>query len=202
MPLSLSFESKVFPVETLDLGGGVSEQIVRGGRNLFELLPQAFEGISQIGVIGWGSQGPAQAMNLRDSLEGTDITVKIGLREGSSSIALAEAEGFTKESGTLGEMFEVIRESDMVLLLISDAAQSELYPQVFEALKPGATLGLSHGYLLGHLMNVGDSFPDNVNVVGVCPKGMGPSVRRLYVQGEQVKLITRANRIEKRSELH
>ena len=186
MPLDLSFESKVFPVETLDLGDGVSERIVRGGRNLCELLPEAFEGISQIGVIGWGSQGPAQAMNLRDSLEGTAVKVKIGLRERSASIALAEAEGFTAEGGTLGEMFDVIRESDMVLLLISDAAQSELYRQVFEALKPGATLGLSHGYLLGHLKNVGDSFPDNINVVGVCPKGMGPSVRRLYVQGEQV----------------
>jgi ketol-acid reductoisomerase len=186
MPLELSFESKVFDVETLDLGGGVSEQIVRGGRDLFPLLPQAFEGISQIGVIGWGSQGPAQAMNLRDSLVGTDVKVKIGLREGSSSIALANAEGFTAENGTLGGMFDVIRESDMVLLLISDAAQSELYSEVFEAIRPGATLGLSHGYLLGHLTNVGDSFPDNINVVGVCPKGMGPSVRRLYVQGTTV----------------
>jgi hypothetical protein len=68
MPLELSFESKVFEVEMLDLGSGVSEQIVRGGRDLFPLLPQAFEGLFQIGVIGWGSQGPAQAMNLRDSL--------------------------------------------------------------------------------------------------------------------------------------
>jgi ketol-acid reductoisomerase len=186
MPLSLSFESKVFPVETLDLGGGVTEQIVRGGRHLFELLPQAFEGIQQIGVIGWGSQGPAQAMNLRDSLAGTAIRVTVGLREGSPSIGQAEAEGFTRDGGTLGEMFEVIRESDMVLLLISDAAQSELYREVFDAIRPGATLGLSHGYLVGHLRNVGDRFPDNINVVGVCPKGMGPSVRRLYVQGERV----------------
>ena len=104
------------------------------------------------------------------------------------AIELAEQEGFTKDNGTLGEMFEVIRESDMVLLLISDAAQSELYPQVFEAIRPGATLGLSHGYLLGHLRNVGDQFPDNINVVGVCPKGMGPSVRRLYVQGERIEV--------------
>ena len=186
MPLGLNFDSKVFPVETLDLGDGVTEQIVRGGRNLFELLPKAFEGIYQIGVIGWGSQGPAQAMNLRDSLAGTDIKVKVGLRENSSSIELAGKEGFTESNGTLGEMFEVIRESDMVLLLISDAAQAELYPQIFEALKPGTTLGLSHGFLLGHLMNVEASFPEGINVVGVCPKGMGPSVRRLYVQGEEV----------------
>jgi ketol-acid reductoisomerase len=53
-------------------------------------------------------------------------------------------------------------------------------------MKPGATLGLSHGFLLGHMKNVGARFPANINVVGVCPKGMGPSVRRLYVQGKEV----------------
>ena len=186
MTSQLSFRSKVFPVEMLDLGGGVTEQIVRGGRDLLPLVPQALAGISQIGVIGWGSQGPAQAMNLRDSLTSSDIRVKVGLRSGSSSMALAEAEGFTEADGTLGEMFEVIAESDMVLLLISDAAQSELFGEVFRTMRPGATLGLSHGYLLGHLTNVGASFPEHINVVGVCPKGMGPSVRRLYVQGEQI----------------
>ena len=47
-------------------------------------------------------------------------------------------------------------------------------------------LGLSHGFLLGYLESIGQSFPKNINVVGVCPKGMGPSVRRLYVQGKEV----------------
>ncbi|MCZ6707226.1 MAG: ketol-acid reductoisomerase [Chloroflexi bacterium] len=186
MPLELSFQSNVFAVETLDLGGGVKEQIVRGGRHLFPLLPQAFEGISQIGVIGWGSQGPAQAMNLRDSLAGSEIRVTVGLRAGSSSMAAAEAEGFSEADGTLGEMFDVIRESQLVLLLISDAAQAELHTQIFDALSEGATLGLSHGFLVGHLSNVGASFPAGINVVGVCPKGMGPSVRRLYLQGVDV----------------
>jgi ketol-acid reductoisomerase len=50
----------------------------------------------------------------------------------------------------------------------------------------GATLGLSHGFLLGYLESVGEKFPDNINVVAVCPKGMGPSVRRLYEQGKTV----------------
>ncbi|GIX05924.1 MAG: hypothetical protein KatS3mg115_0327 [Candidatus Poribacteria bacterium] len=80
----------------------------------------------------------------------------------------------------------MIRSSDLVLLLISDAAQVETYRQVFEAMKPGATLGLSHGFLLGHMKNVGDSWPDHINVVAVCPKGMGPSVRRLYEQGREI----------------
>ena len=182
---SLGFTSKVFQVDTLNLEGR-QEQIVKGGRHLFPLLPKAFEGIKQIGVIGWGSQGPAQAQNLRDSLTGTGINVKIGLRPGSSSMDEARAVGFTEDSNSLGEMFQVVRESDLVLLLISDAAQAELYQQVFANLKPGATFGLSHGFLLGHMKNVGAKFPENVNVIGVCPKGMGPSVRRLYVQGTSV----------------
>ncbi len=185
MPLELSFTSKVFDVETLDLNGR-KEQIVKGGRHLFPLLPKAFEGISQIGVIGWGSQGPAQAQNLRDSLEGTGIKVKVGLRPGSSSMGEAKEAGFREEDGTLGEMFAVVRESDLVILLISDAAQAELYKEVFANLRPGVTLGLSHGFLVGHMKNVGDKFPENINVIGVCPKGMGPSVRRLYLQGKSV----------------
>jgi ketol-acid reductoisomerase len=185
MPLSLNFSSKVFEVETIDLLGH-KEQIVKGGRHLFPLLPKALEGIKQIGVIGWGSQGPAQAQNLRESLEGTGIKVKVGLRPGSKSAAEAAKAGFTESSGTLGDMLQVVRESDLVLLLISDAAQAELYSQVFESIRPGATLGLSHGFLLGHMKNVGAKFPSTINVIAVCPKGMGPSVRRLYVQGKSV----------------
>jgi ketol-acid reductoisomerase len=185
MAESLVFSSKVFKVDTVKMHDGI-EQIVKGGRHLFALLPRAFAGVKQIGVIGWGSQGPAQAQNLRDSLEGTGIKVKVGLRAKSESMAEARKAGFTEETGTLGEMFAVVRESDIVLLLIADAAQAELFGRVFESLRPGATLGLSHGFLLGHLKNVGAKFPANVNVIAVCPKGMGPSVRRLYVQGKEV----------------
>ena len=179
------FTSSIFDTETIELAG-TKETIVRGGRDKFNLLPQAFAGINQIGVIGWGSQGPAQAKNLRDSLEGTDIRVKIGLRAGSSSMDSAREAGFSEDNGTLGEMYAVIAESDMVVLLISDAAQVENYKKIFAAMKDGATLGLSHGFLLGHLESVGEKFPEKVNVIGVCPKGMGPSVRRLYVQGKEV----------------
>jgi ketol-acid reductoisomerase len=181
----MSFSSKVFQVDTVKMGDK-TEQIVKGGRHLFPLLPKAFAGVKQIGVIGWGSQGPAQAQNLRDSLEGTGIKVKVGLRGGSSSMDEARKAGFSEANGTLGEMFAVAKESDITLLLIADAAQAELFPKVFESLRPGTTLGLSHGFLLGHMRNVGAKFPANVNVIAVCPKGMGPSVRRLYVQGKEV----------------
>jgi ketol-acid reductoisomerase len=185
MAQELDFETQIFEKEIIEVAG-TKEAIVRGGRHLLPLLPQALEGVSQIGVIGWGSQGPAQAQNLRDSLAGTDIKVAVGLREGSSSFASAREAGFSEDDGSLGEMFDVIAASDFVIVLISDAAMAEHYKAIFEALKPGATLGLSHGFLLGHLENQGDTFPENVNVVAVCPKGMGPSVRALYVQGAEV----------------
>ncbi|KAM2958198.1 hypothetical protein FF2_025090 [Malus domestica] len=139
-PPPLDFDTSVFTKEKINLAGH-NEYIVRGGRDLFHLLPDAFKGIKQIGVIGWGSQGPAQAQNLRDSLveAKSDIVVKIGLRKGSHSFAEAHAAGFTEENGTLGDIWETISGSDLVLLLISDSAQ-----------------------------------------------GMGPSVRRLYVQGKEI----------------
>lgn len=187
MPLhpQTKFASKFFDVEEV-MFADQPEQIVRGGRTLFPKLPAALQGVKQIGVIGWGSQGPAQAQNFRESLEGSGIKVKVGLRTGSSSMKAARACGFTEEDGSLGEMYSTISESDMVLLLISDAACVEEYKNVFKALKPKSTLGLSHGFLLGHLESVHESFPKDVDVVLCAPKGMGPSVRRLYEQGREV----------------
>jgi ketol-acid reductoisomerase len=161
------------------------EAIVRGGRHLFDRLPEAFAGVRQLGVIGWGPQGSAQAQNLRDSL-GDAVRVVVGLREKSPSWHAAVDAGFTPEDGTLGEMYEVIAGSDMVLLLISDAAMAGAYREVFAALRPGATLGLSHGFLMGHLAQTGDDFPTDIDVIAVCPKGMGASVRALYRQGQSV----------------
>lgn len=183
----VEYETKVFRKEKITLAGK-DEYIVRGGRDLFHLLPEAFSGIKTIGVIGWGSQGPAQAQNLRDSLAecGSDIKVKIGLRKSSKSANDARVAGFTEENGTLGDVMEIIGQSELVLLLISDAAQADNYKEILAAMKPGAVLGLSHGFLLGHLDSEGDAFRSDISVIAVCPKGMGPSVRRLYVQGKEV----------------
>lgn len=185
--MQYSFTSEVFETREVTFAE-TTETIVKGGRDLYPLLPKAFEGIKNIGVIGWGSQAPAQAQNIRDSLNEaeTGIKVSIGLREGSASFEEARECGFTEDEKTLGEMYDVIKESDLVILLISDAAQAKLYKKIFAAMKPGATLGLSHGFLLGHLDSVGDTFPADMDVIAVCPKGMGPSVRRLYEQGKEV----------------
>ena len=183
----LDINTKVFEKELVDVAGE-GEYIVKGGRHLFEKLPEALKGINTIGVIGWGSQAPAQAQNLRDSLAeaGMDTKVCIGLRPTSSSNDEARKCGFTEEDGTLGETFDVIAKSDLVMLLISDAAQAKMYPRILAAMKPGATLGLSHGFLLGVMNSDGTTFREDINVVLVAPKGMGPSVRRLYEQGKEV----------------
>ncbi|KAG2681919.1 hypothetical protein I3760_11G165900 [Carya illinoinensis] len=125
---SLDFETNIFKKEKVNLARH-DEYIVTGGRDLFPLLPDAFKGIKQIGVIGWGSQGPSQAQNLRDSLAEvkSDIVVKIGLRKGSRSFAEARSAGFTEENGTLGDIWETVSGSDLVLLLISDSAQAVIY---------------------------------------------------------------------------
>uniref|UniRef100_A0A7S0ITK0 Acetohydroxy-acid reductoisomerase n=1 Tax=Calcidiscus leptoporus TaxID=127549 RepID=A0A7S0ITK0_9EUKA len=181
----LRFSSEIYAIDEISMHDS-SEQVVKGGRHLFPTLPAALRDVKQIGVLGWGSQGPAQAQNLRESLEGTGIKVKIGLRPGSSSMKAAREAGFDESSGTLGEMYATISESDMVLCLISDGACVTEYKRIFAALKPGTTLGLSHGFLLGHLESIGEEFPKDVNVVMVAPKGMGPSVRRLYELGREV----------------
>jgi ketol-acid reductoisomerase len=175
-------DSNIFHITDLDLGGA-TERVMAGGRHLFPLLPQAFAGIERIGVIGWGPQGRAQALNLRESLTASSLTVAVGLRRGSASLAGARAEGFSEADGTLGEMYEVIATSDLVILLIADAALASQSAEIFAALKPGATIGLSHGYLVAHMRAAQRDFPPDHSVVGVCPKGMGASVRRLYEQG-------------------
>jgi ketol-acid reductoisomerase len=182
---SADFVTKCFKKEPIRLAG-TSEYIVRGGRAVFGSLPAAFAGVKKVGVIGWGTQGPAQSQNLRDSFKdaGVDAKVTVGLRKGSASFAEARKAGFSEADGSLGEMYAVIADSDLVVLLISDAAAAMCYKEVFAAMKSGATLGLSHGFLLGHLDAIGESFPADMSVILVAPKGMGPSVRRLYVQGK------------------
>ena len=64
--------------------------------------------------------------------------------------------------------------------------QADNHEKIFSHMKPNSILGLSHGFLLGHLQSVGLDFPKNISVIAVCPKGMGPSVRRLYVQGKEI----------------
>jgi ketol-acid reductoisomerase len=182
------FGSSMFPTKPLAFKSGPPEIIVLGGRSRFNLVGNAFSnaGIKQIHVYGWGSQGPAQAQNLRDTLESigrSDIKVCVGLRANSANIPNAKAAGFTYETGTLGDPFKLASESDMTICLASDGGMVESHKQLFAALKPGAIIGISHGFIVAHLESVKESIPEGHDLIMVAPKGMGPSVRKLYVLG-------------------
>ena len=176
MAQELDFETQIFEKEIIEVAG-TKEAIVRGGRHLFPLLPKAFEGIKQIGVIGWGSQGPAQAQNLRDSLEGTDIKVKVGLRAGSSLVRRGRARPASpRTTARSARCSRSSRESDLVLLLISDAAQAELLrrglrgPQARRDARPVARLPARPPEERRR-----QASPPTSTSSRVCPKGMGPS---------------------------
>ena len=93
----MNFQTKYFNKEAVDMAG-TTEYVVKGGTHLYPKVSEVFKakGIKKIGVIGWGSQAPAQAQNLADTIEGSGITVTIGLRKGSKSFKDAEAVGFSE----------------------------------------------------------------------------------------------------------
>lgn len=178
------FGSDLFPTKRLDFQSGLAETVVIGGREQFPLVGRAFDaaGIKKILFIGWGSQGPAQSQNLRDTLKTigrNDIKVSVGLRSSSKSIDAAKAAGFTSETGTIGDPYALAQESDLVICLIADGGMVHTHNEIFGAAKRGATIGISHGFIAGHLDSLGQPLPQDRNFLMVAPKGMGPSVRSL-----------------------
>lgn len=183
------FESGVFApnVRQIELAG-TQETVLYGGDRPFDQVAEAFADVEQVAVIGWSSQGPAQAQNLRESLAaaGSDTRVVVGLREGSSSRDAAEAAGFDVASNTLMSVEAALGNSSMSLMLIADAAMAQDGHELVGLMPKGSTLGLSHGFWLGHLEAQGEQPRQDINIIGVCPKGMGASVRRLYEQGSGI----------------
>lgn len=177
-------DSSIFPIDAISFSNG-TETLLPGGRKLFPLIPQALDGIKTIGFIGWWSQGPSQSQNFRDTLHsiGSDIIVRVGLRQDSASRVKAREAGFREEDGTLADILDVVRDSDFLIVLIADGGMVQEYKTIFANMKPWATLGLSHGFLKGYLDSVGEKFREGIDVVLMAPKGMWPSLRRLYIQG-------------------
>ena len=100
LAMEYNFDTKFFQKDPIDMAGN-TEYVVKGGTHLYPKVAEVFaaRGIKKIGVIGWGSQAPAQAQNLAETIEGSGISVKIGLRKGSKSFKDAEAVGFTEAKG-------------------------------------------------------------------------------------------------------
>ena len=129
--------------------------------NLKVRMPEGFEGVEQIGVIGL----PGYETNLRTSLEGTDVKVRVGLLADASEMReLARENGFTEENGTLGDVLEVIGESDIVLIS-SQQSLANKYKEVVEALQPGSTVVFSNDFFRERFSFAGVDFPPEVNVI-------------------------------------
>jgi len=125
----------------------------------------------KIGIIGYGNQGRAQALNLKDS----GYNVKIGLREGSESIKKCIEDGLNSI-----DIFDLVRWSDIICLLIPDVEMLNVYNLYLEKnLKSSQTLLFSHGYVIHYKLIIP---PDYVNTIMVAPSGGGAMVRDSYVK--------------------
>jgi ketol-acid reductoisomerase len=126
----------------------------------------------RVAVIGYGSQGHAHALNMRES--GVDVVV--GLHEGSKSRAKAEADGLT----VLG-VGEAVKQADVVMILIPDTKQAEVYEKdVAPNLKAGSMLMFAHGFNI-HFGQIKP--PVNVDVTMIAPKAPGHRVREVFKEG-------------------
>jgi ketol-acid reductoisomerase len=132
----------------------------------------------KVAVIGYGSQGHAHALNLRDS----GVDVRIGLAEGSKSKAKAEAEGLTVVS-----VADAVKQADLVVILTPDQVQRGVYAEHIQPnLKDGAALLFGHGFNIrfGYIKPEPDA-----DVLMVAPKGPGHIVRREFVDGRGVPVL-------------
>jgi len=126
----------------------------------------------KIAVLGYGSQGHAQAQNLRDS----GLNVVVGEKEGTPNYKKAVEDGFTPVSAA-----EAVKGADYVQILLPDELQAIVYKnEIAPNLKSGAVLGFSHGFNI-HFKQIVP--PADVDVIMVAPKGPGHLLRRVYVEG-------------------
>ncbi len=131
-----------------------------------------------VAIIGYGSQGHAHALNLKDS----GVNVIVGLYKGSKSWAKAEAQGVTVMTAA-----EAAAAADVIMILINDEKQAKLYKESIEPnLTEGKTLMFAHGFNI-HFGCIKP--PKNVNVVMVAPKGPGHTVRSEYQVGKGVPCL-------------
>ena len=132
----------------------------------------------KITVLGYGSQGHAHALNLKEN--GMDVT--IGLRKDSKTWSVAEEAGFVvKETG------EAVKDADVVMVLIPDEIQGDTYTNsIAPNLKKGAYLGFGHGFNI-HFKKIQPR--EDVNVFMVAPKGPGHLVRRTFQEGSGVPCL-------------
>ncbi|MCF8053747.1 MAG: ketol-acid reductoisomerase [Deltaproteobacteria bacterium] len=160
--------------------GGVVEEIVTAEEFT---LAKAQETLAHetVAIIGYGVQGPGQALNLRDN----GIKVIVGQRQGGYSWDKAVADGFVPGE-TLFSIEDALQRATIIAYLLSDAGQKEMWNTVKPLLKKGAALYFSHGFSIVYHDLTGVVPPADVDVILVAPKGSGRTVRTNFLAGSGI----------------
>lgn len=134
-----------------------------------------------IAILGYGIQGRAQALNLKDK----SFSVIVGQRKGSPKWQQALDDGWSAGEN-LFELPEAIQQADILCYLLSDVGQVAFWPHLKEHLKPGHTLVFAHGFALTYSAETGVIPPQGIDVILVAPKGSGRSLREKFLIGEKL----------------
>lgn len=160
--------------------GGVVEEVVTSEEFSLTRAQEVLKD-ETVAVLGYGVQGPGQALNLRDN----GIRVIVGQREGGSSWQRAVDDGFVP-GNTLFPLEEAARKGTIIQYLVSDAGQVATWPVVKACLEPGDALYFSHGFSIVYKEQTGVIPPGNVDVIMVAPKGSGRTVRANFLEGSGI----------------
>lgn len=158
--------------------GGVEENVVTRDEFPLEKAQTILED-EVIAIIGYGVQGPGQALNLRDN----GFKVIVGQRYPSATWDKAVDDGWIPGE-TLFDIEEAAARGTIIQYLLSDAAQIAVWPTLKKYLTPGKALYFSHGFGITYKERTGIIPPDDIDVILVAPKGSGTSLRRLFVAGK------------------
>jgi len=158
--------------------GGVKEKVIKREEFSLAKARQVLKN-ETIAVIGYGVQGPAQALNMKDN----GFKVIIGQApEFKRDWDRAIADGWVPGK-TLFPIAEAVQRGTIIQLLVSDAAQRAVWPLIKKNLKPGDALYFSHGFSITYNKKTGVVPPKNIDVIMVAPKGSGLNVRRNFLSG-------------------
>jgi len=160
--------------------GGVMEEVVTEDEFPLQKAREVLQK-EVVAVVGYGVQGPGQALNMRDN----GIHVIVGQRKGGKSWERALADGFVPGE-TLFSPEEAAERATVIQYLLSDAGQVAMWPRIKACLKEGDTLYFSHGFAIVYKDQTGIIPPPKVDVVLVAPKGSGRTVRTNFLDGSGI----------------
>ncbi|MGD8981389.1 MAG: ketol-acid reductoisomerase [Desulfobacterales bacterium] len=160
--------------------GGIEEEVITSEEFSLEKAREVLQD-EIVAVLGYGVQGPGQALNMKDN----GIKVIIGQREKSKSWDRAVQDGFVPGK-TLFPIEEAARKGTVIQYLLSDAGQVAVWPIIKECLDEGDALYFSHGFSIVYKDQTGILPPDNVDVILVAPKGSGRTVRTNFLDGSGI----------------